>query len=529
MTDPTATGPVMLRAPLSREGYPTRIGALLPGVHAELVRRAADPDAYDRWSRLVAGTGNCARPVRLSGTVHRVDEASGEIRSSYDTTTEPDGVLLVACRNRRAAICPPCSETYRADTYQLIAAGLRGGKGLPETVAAHPRVFATLTAPSFGQVHTIRTDTTGRSRRCHDPRDTAFCPHGRRTSCSRRHPAGDPELGTPLCGECYDYTGAVLFNALAPELWRRFTIYLRRDLARAAGLTVTEFNSGVRLRFAKVAEAQRRGLVHLHAVLRLDAVTDGEVLPPAAGFDAALLVHAVHAAAARVQVPVDVGNGLRRVLCWGQQLDVRPIACPADGSAPQAPDESAVAAYLAKYVTKATEHVGLAPRPLTAETVAELDPARHLHRMALTAWQLGSRPELGELRLRRWAHMLGFRGHVSTRSRAYSTTLGTLRAARAAWRQTTSGGLLDPDQESQDEQVKNADAQADVDVLAVDEPDPAGPTVLLVASWRFAGSGHRSSGDAMLAASAAASARDRRQAIRLDRWYARHQHEGPGR
>ncbi len=151
MTELTAAaGPVMLRAPLSREGYPTGIGALLPGVHAELVRRAADAGAYDRWSRLVAGTGNCARPVRLSGTVHRVDEASGEIRSSYDSAAEPDGVLLVACRNRRAAVCPPCSETYRADTYQLIAAGLRGGKGLPETVAAHPRVFATLTAPSFG-------------------------------------------------------------------------------------------------------------------------------------------------------------------------------------------------------------------------------------------------------------------------------------------------------------------------------------------------------------------------------------------
>ncbi|MFC5880745.1 replication initiator [Streptomyces virginiae] len=31
------------------------------------------------------------------------------------------------------------------------------------------------------------------------------------------------------------------------------------------------------------------------------------------------------------------------------------------------------------------------------------------------------------------AHMLGFRGHFSTKTRAYSTTLGVLRAARAAW------------------------------------------------------------------------------------------------
>lgn len=30
--------------------------------------------------------------------------------------------------------------------------------------------------------------------------------------------------------------------------------------------------------------------------------------------------------------------------------------------------------------------------------------------------------------------MLGFRGHISTTSRSYSTTLGALRAARRAWR-----------------------------------------------------------------------------------------------
>ncbi|WP_410050317.1 replication initiator [Actinomadura sp. HBU206391] len=37
---------------------------------------------------------------------------------------------------------------------------------------------------------------------------------------------------------------------------------------------------------------------------------------------------------------------------------------------------------------------------------------------------------LAELRLAEWAHMLGFRGHFSTKSRRYSTTLSALRAAR---------------------------------------------------------------------------------------------------
>jgi hypothetical protein len=35
-------------------------------------------------------------------------------------------VLLVACGTRRAALCLPCSATHRADSYQLVATGLRG-------------------------------------------------------------------------------------------------------------------------------------------------------------------------------------------------------------------------------------------------------------------------------------------------------------------------------------------------------------------------------------------------------------------
>jgi len=42
--------------------------------------------------------------------------------------------------------------------------------------------------------------------------------------------------------------------------------------------------------------------------------------------------------------------------------------------------------------------------------------------------------------------MLGFSGHFSTKSRAYSTTLGTLRADRAAHqRETTIAAGLQPD------------------------------------------------------------------------------------
>jgi hypothetical protein len=29
-------------------------------------------------------------------------------------------------------MCPACAETYRADTYHLIHAGLVGGRGIPD-------------------------------------------------------------------------------------------------------------------------------------------------------------------------------------------------------------------------------------------------------------------------------------------------------------------------------------------------------------------------------------------------------------
>src|SRR6266542_3015860 len=98
----------------------------------------------------VQHAGHCARPVHLVNEVEEIDHQTSEARESFSTDDEPDGILLKTYRNRRASRCPSCSEVYRTDAWQLIAAGLRGGKGLPETVANHPRLFVTFTAPSFG-------------------------------------------------------------------------------------------------------------------------------------------------------------------------------------------------------------------------------------------------------------------------------------------------------------------------------------------------------------------------------------------
>lgn len=114
--------------------------------------RVANSPHFERWKEQVRRTGGCAQPIHLSGHPQTVDTRTGEF-FEYSTSSEPGGRLRIACGNRRASRCPSCAWTYAGDTYHLIMAGLVGGKGIPDTVAERPRVFATLTAPSFGPVH----------------------------------------------------------------------------------------------------------------------------------------------------------------------------------------------------------------------------------------------------------------------------------------------------------------------------------------------------------------------------------------
>src|SRR5262249_3107175 len=104
-------------------------------------------DDFARWEAQLAATGNCANPVRLCGRIDVIDRAIGEKAKIYDTASEPGGVLRIPCGNRREDICPPCSDVYKGDARQIIWTGLTGGKGIPESVATHPCVFATLTEP----------------------------------------------------------------------------------------------------------------------------------------------------------------------------------------------------------------------------------------------------------------------------------------------------------------------------------------------------------------------------------------------
>jgi hypothetical protein len=151
-----------------------------------------------------------------------------------------------------------------------------------------------------------------------------------------------------------------------------------------------------------------------------------------------------------------------------------------------------VASYLAKYATKSTEAVGpVATRITAANLAACTSPLTHHGHLIRAAWTLGRHPHEDFKALRRWAHMLGFRGHFATKSRRYSTTMRALRTARTTWYRRHHR-----------------------------LPERRDDTTLIVGTLTYTGTGWRTPGDELLALSAAARAREHRRIAREERAFA---------
>jgi hypothetical protein len=421
-----------------------------------ILARLNGPDGYGAFSTQVRGIRACRRPVRLSGMV--IGTGDGGLPAiRFDSRTLPDGVLLKACGSRRETVCPPCASLYRGDAFALVAAGLRGGKEVPESIADHPAVLLTLTAPSFGAVHRQRPDGN-----CHP--SGIRCPHGRALVCSQRHGTNDEALGQALCANCYDYEGAVLFNAGVSELWRRTTIYALRALGSLLGMSARMAVRQLRLSYVKVVEFQRRGSIHLHALVRTDVRQDEHGVPPM-GIDADLLAGALRIAARKVGAPLPGADDGRR-MAWGAQLDAAVVADVDNG-------RRRAAAYLAKYATKGSDGNGVLDHRLRVGVPRDGRLPRNLRSLVQTAWVLGDQSKFANLRLRLWAHTCGFRGHFLTKSRCYSTTFGALREERQRWRLAAS--------------------------LSGDVTEESAPAADTLREWRYEGSGYLTSGDVCLA------------------------------
>ena len=450
---------------------------------------------FDAWSDTAARVGHCTRPIRLQGSTTRHDTSTGEVLSTYSSTSEPLGATYVRCGNRRESVCPSCSRLYSRDTFELIRAGVAGGKTVPTSVGDNPLVFATLTAPSFGHVHGTRTTGV----RCR-PRDkTARCVHGQPIGCMVAHTPDDPRLGQPICADCYDYEAHLVWQWWAPELWRRFTINLRRLLSRELGVTDSQLSEVATLQYAKVAEEQARGAMHFHALIRLDGPKTTRGYTAAAesisARDLADLITTAAAAVTYVAEPVADGD-VERVLRFGVQVDTRLVTARGrtdldslDGGGLCAEQ---VAGYLAKYATKSATQ----DADRTSNHRGQLrSVARGLAELADAT---GPYALLGK-----WVHMLGFRGHFSSKSRRYSVTLGQLRRARQRFRTIVAQAERDG--------VPLDVADLEARLMADDVEDD---TTLVISRWSYAGSGWDNDGDVALALAAANRARE------YDQWRA---------
>ena len=225
---------------------------------------------------------------------------------------------LVRCGSRLAAWCPACSRLVVGDWSAIIRSGIYDA---PEG-QTYEWLFLTLTAPSYGRVHRVPR-RPGSPQRC---------------GCGRVHGPDDGDLrGAPLDPSAYDYDGQVGWNRDMGALWDR----TRRRLERLLG-------DG--LSYAVVREWQARGVLHVHAIVR---VPGGMTVSP------------VQVAAEARAATASVAG---RLVGWGEQVDCRRV--PGDPV-----DTARHIGYLAKMIGYSVKSVGSSAAAPASEHARRLDHA----------------------------------------------------------------------------------------------------------------------------------------------------------
>ncbi len=242
----------------------------------------------------------------------------------------------------------------------------------------------------------------------------------------------------------------------------------------------------LRRRYVKVYEFQVRGVIHYHALIRLDGYhpdCPDAILPADRAVTREMFAQVVEQAFRDTSYvsrphPANAGQGWR--IAWGPQLDLRHVNAPGGEV-----NLAQITGYIAKYTTKSTEITGQSIRRVDDLSINTYgDPATHVGRLIRACWDLGNHEPYR--RLRRWAHQYGYGGHITTKSRAFSVTLGFIRHQRTIWRRTDGYPQLWDDQEAD----------------------------LVVYRLGYHATGWITTGDALLANSAADAARRRANAAR---------------
>ncbi len=432
--------------------------------------RAGLRNRWEYWKSLERAARSCfycRKPIHITPAFK--GESMGPDPSSpmwgYEMT------YPLSCKSRLAEVCPSCSLRYGFDVDRLVQLGLEGDdENVPATVSANPQIFFTVTGPRFGPVHHA-IERKGHPGQCH-PGPKRFCEHGVKISCNKIHREKDPLIGTPMCPDCYDLEGHILWNRHAPKLWNRTVRELERELAKivepqmvklAKILDVdrSELPNQIVVNCVKTAESQTRLAIHYHGFVRLDG-PNGQGSALTVKVSAAQLAKAFEVAARRVRVhetftasAEDLGlteeeyyssleyddensyvdeneylgddpHPIRCEFAWGEQIEVTVL---------NRETARRLTRYVVKYATKgATDAHGFAYRFRSVDQIDALpDSAWWPKLLARTCWQMADNARFARLNLRRSANTFGFNGHFLTKSRNWSVTFAALHTLRAKW------------------------------------------------------------------------------------------------
>lgn len=367
----------------------------------KLITAISDSLRNNSFNRIVEDAkkcGFCSQPIKVK--VSHGDPDGGSER------------ILMRCKSRREMLCPSCSSLYKGDARKLIVQGLTESDGGAGTRGG--KLFFTLTAPSFGSVHSSSGCGSENDRTLRKP---VRCRHGKWSICKTDHDENDDVIGQPLCYECYDYESAVLWNACAGELWRRTVISTKRHLTNQMSLRRRDANQ-VPIAYIKVAEFQKRNIAHFHGIFRSDT----------SSIAAADLERAFSQSIENTGFFYK-GNSVQ-IIAWGREYLLSPIYLD-DNDAGQ---QLKMVNYLAKYATKSSTNDGSLDRKIRSEyDLRHRNLDRHTYLMAAKCLELSNDSKFFDLKLQNHCQAFGFRGHFLTKTRNYSTTFAELRSQRFQW------------------------------------------------------------------------------------------------
>ena len=405
------------------------LAGLDPATLGDLLRVAGSTD-FDRWQDQIRRTGGCSDPIHLTGWTLTKDKTTGETLHRYSTEhrarrtpprrlRQPPRLPLPGLRLdlRRRHLPPDPRRTRRRPPPRTSpppsATTPASSPPSPPRPSARSTTAPTPAAAAAAPATPRRRRALGTATRPGDVRLRGRGPlqQPRRATCGSASPTASAARSPPA--------------PASPNANSR-----KRPGSRTA-----------RSPSSRSAEPSTST-----PSIRLDGPDGPDSPPPVLGHRASCSP-TPSAPPPRTRTRLDHRPGRRRParppLRWGTQLDVRPIRAFDDGTDIT---EQAVASYVAKYATKAAETTGTVDRRVgNREALVLLDVPDHPRRLIEACFDLD--PLYPDRRLRAWAHMLGFRGHFSSKSRRYSTTLGALRQVRADYRaaqQREALGLPDP-------------------------------------------------------------------------------------